>query len=44
MAFGEAKWKSNDTLSQKQKAWLEGALDAGVPQTQFFIVEWEMAA
>ncbi|PYX50808.1 MAG: hypothetical protein DMG76_33730 [Acidobacteria bacterium] len=43
VTFLECKWKDNDNISPKQRAWLESALKAKIRLEQFAICEWEIA-
>jgi hypothetical protein len=38
--FAEAKHGGKDTLRPSQKAWIEAALDEGVPLESLLVVEW----
>jgi len=41
--FAEAKWKNKDRIGKKQKAWVESALDSGVPLECLQIFQWDIA-
>ena len=42
--FAEAKHGGKDALRPSQKAWIEAALDEGVPLGALLVVEWGLAA
>jgi hypothetical protein len=40
ITFIECKWKDNDSITPKQRKWLESARKVGVRPEQFAICEW----
>jgi hypothetical protein len=44
LVFAEAKHSKNDSIRDTQVAWLEAALEAGVPVESFLVVEWNYTA
>jgi len=40
--FAEAKRSRRDAIRPKQRAWLQAALEVGIPLSSFIIMEWTL--
>ena len=42
VVFAEAKRMEKDRIRESQRAWLDAALEVGIPLSAFLIVEWKL--